>query len=310
MWRQTIIWGLSACFFQSTIGQEPVEFRDLVYDIISVEKNVSYSKVIIPGTSERFYKADIYEPVGDNLKKRPLIIWLHGGAFKFGSKNSIGTKLWSITFSQRGYVCAAINYQLYKRNPLFKRKSFYKGCYGAFQHVNKALAFFKKNAEKYQIDTNRIILAGNSAGGMIALQYSYSSSRELQKLIDPLMQFDSAVIQSSTVKAVVNFWGAIFNEQWLENARTPIVSVHGKKDKLVPLNNKKNAMSGSLVIHEKADSLHIPNELKVYNNQGHELHTRFHPFRIDRATKRRWLEAGQFAADFLYEQLIEKTEER
>jgi hypothetical protein len=60
------------------------------------------------------------------------------------------------------------------------------------------------------------------------------------------------------------------------------------------------------VIHKQADVLRIPNRLKVYNGYAHELHKRFIPIGASRATKRRWLEAGQFAAEFLYDQLFRK----
>jgi pimeloyl-ACP methyl ester carboxylesterase len=295
-----------ACFDPKLQAQDPTMFRDIFYDRVTIDKNVIYSDNKVPSVNKKFYKADIYMPTGHCILKRPLIIWLHGGAFKFGSKNSVGTRLWSENFSRRGYVCAAINYPLYKRNPLFKAKSFYKGCYEALQHLNQAVAFFKRNADKYGIDTNIIILAGNSAGAMIALQYAYSSNSELEKLMDPSEKNPYYTIEPPrNVKAVVNFWGSIFNKEWLKNACIPIVSVHGKKDKLVPIGNKKKSMSGSYVIHKQADSLFIPNRLKIYDYHAHELHTRFHPFKASRATKRRWVEAGQFAAEFLYQELFE-----
>jgi hypothetical protein len=81
--------------------------------------------------------------------------------------------------------------------------------------------------------------------------------------------------------------------------------VHGRKDGLVPYDNKQLRFYGSYAIHKKADSLHIPNRLKTYERHAHELQKRFHPIKSTSATKRRWLEAGQFAADFLYDNLFE-----
>jgi predicted esterase len=306
MVRLSLLFSMAVCFALRLTGQEPVRFRDQVYSGITIQENILYKQDISSNIDNKFYKADIYEPIGDNSQKRPLILWLHGGAFKFGSKNALGTRLWCETFSQRGYVCAAINYKLNKKSPLFKRKTFYKGCYEAFEHVNEAVAFFKQNADKYRIDTNYIIIAGNSAGGMIALQYAFSNGGDLRKLIKGENNAEVISDQSYKVKAVVNFWGAIFNEEWLKNARTPIVSVHGKKDKLVPLGYNKRNMFGSYVIHKQADSLRIPNRLKIYDHYAHELHKRFIPIGASRATKRRWLEAGKFAADFLYDQLFRK----
>jgi hypothetical protein len=52
-----------------------------------------------------------------------------------------------------------------------------------------------------------------------------------------------------------------------------------------------------------ADSLQIPNALKAYEGFSHELQKHFNPFLVSRKTRRRWLEAAQFAADFLYDEL-------
>ncbi|MES1226664.1 MAG: hypothetical protein ABUT20_64920, partial [Bacteroidota bacterium] len=103
--------------------------------------------------------------------------------------------------------------------------------------------------------------------------------------------------------AVINYWGALFDLNWLKNTNVPIVSVHGKKDRVVPY-DQKAGMYGSLAVHRAADSLQIPNNLKIYDNYSHELQKHFNPLFAGSSAKKRWLEAGQFAADFLYQQLF------
>jgi hypothetical protein len=58
-----------------------------------------------------------------------------------------------------------------------------------------------------------------------------------------------------------------------------------------------------LNIHEKADSLHIPNDIKIYEDYAHELKKHFNPFLTGSKTKKRWGEAAGFAAGFLYSTL-------
>ena len=55
---------------------------------------------------------DIYQPDGDTLNARPLIIWAFGGGFVFGSKTSPDMVTLSSAFAKRGYVCASIDYRL------------------------------------------------------------------------------------------------------------------------------------------------------------------------------------------------------
>jgi hypothetical protein len=118
----------------------------------------------------------------------------------------------------------------------------------------------------------------------------------------------SHTIDAGHIAAVVNFWGGIFHIDWLQNARVPIVSVHGKKDGIVPYDHKGYPLYGSFAIHRTADSLHIPNQLKTYDDYSHELQKHFNPFIVSGPTKKRWLEAGQFAADFLYRELFKDRE--
>jgi len=270
-----------------------------------IEKNLSYADNIPAGVKPKYYFFDLYQPAGDSIAaKRPLIIWMHGGGFKFGSKSAKGIEMLCKSFAQRGYACASINYRLSKKNTLTNVKALINGCYDAVQDVNKAIVFFKQNSEKYEIDTSRIILGGNSAGAIIALQDVYSSDAELASLADTTdKKPNSNKHNINKVAAVINFWGALFKIEWLKNGHTPIVSVHGRNDHTVPVGKINSSFYGSLSIHEQADELHIPNRLKIFEGYAHELQKHFNPFFSSAATKQRWLQAGQFAADFLYDEL-------
>ncbi|HEV3326077.1 MAG TPA: alpha/beta hydrolase [Puia sp.] len=283
-----------------------IRYKDDVFPAISVQKDLSYVANLSPGSKGRSHLFDWYEPKQDSAPLRPLIIWMHGGGFKFGSKGMEAMRLWSTAFARRGYVCAAINYQLGRKDLRFQFEELVKGCYEAVQDARQAIDFFKNNAARLRIDTNRIILAGNSAGGMMALQIAYGNDAGMLHLIGSADSAQAShLIDPGDIAAVVNFWGGIFQPVWLQDARVPIVSVHGKKDPIMPYDHKGFPLYGSGAIHRVADSLHIPNSLKTYDGYSHELQRQFNPLIHSRATKKRWVEAGQFAADFLYEELFD-----
>jgi len=294
------------CFSIIIQAQNKHRYKDLIFDETTVDVDQTYN----PGASQderKAYLFDLYQPKGDNVLHRPLIIWMHGGGFKFGSKSAKGVELWSKTFAQRGYVCANINYRLSKKNPLFHFDELMKSSYYAVQDVKTAVEYFKRNAKRYHIDPNKIILAGNSAGGIIALQAAYSTNAELATMAG--LQADTAAVSKPDerikIAAVINFWGAIYDLNWLKNARVPIVSVLGSNDSVVPPTHKSAPFHGGEDIHAKADSLGIPNELKVFEGYSHELQKHFDPlFPVGADTQQRWLEAGQFSADFLYNTLF------
>lgn len=286
--------------------QQRVRFKDMVYPDISVKKNISYFPDSRDDVKKKYYLLDFYEPAGDTSALRPLIIWIHGGGFKFGKKTSRGIPLWSKQFAQKGYVCAAINYRLSKKNPLSKRADLVSACSDAMEDVRKVIDFFRKNSTQYRIDLSKIILAGNSAGGITALQSVYSNP-ELLEQPDQAESNPPANpnVNPDGVAAVINFWGALLNINWLKNTEVPIVSVHGDKDKIVPPDNPEKGLFGSIIIHREADRLRISNQIKIYPGFAHELQKGFNPLWAGRAAKKRWSEAGEFAAAFLYAQLFE-----
>ena len=280
-------------------------YKDLMFSGYTVEKGLSYSE------HRRF---DVYQPKGDSNTHRPLMIWMHGGGFKFGSRHAAGIRLWCKTFAERGYVCAAIDYRLGKKNLSFTFTDLTGNCLAASRNVRDAVAYFKAGAARWNIDTTRIILAGNSAGGILALQAVYSNDAELEKL-PPTREaatpgWDkralSGEVNTMGIAAIVNYWGGIFDTLWLRQARVPIVSVHGDRDKIVPYDHKDYPLFGSLPIHRVADALGIPNALRTFNGYSHELQKHFFPFIAGGGTKNRWREAGQFTADFLYTTLWRK----
>jgi acetyl esterase/lipase len=280
-----------------TTGQR---YKDILFKKVTVDKDQTYYPEA-PEEVKKSYLFDLYQPEGDQEQGRPLIIWMHGGGFKFGSKRAKGVRLWSKTFAQRGYVCASINYRLSKHNPLFHFDELLKSSFYAVQDAKRAVAYFRENAAKYGIDPDKIILGGNSAGGFMALDAVYSRNEDFGHMANvPDADIKNEGMPNEPVYAIINYWGGIYNLEWLNNSKTPIISVHGSKDGLVPITHKTAPLHGSLDIKNKADELHIPNTLKIYEGYSHELQKHFNPLYEGASAKKRWLEAAQFTADYLY----------
>jgi len=305
MFKQSLLIIIILCITLCTKAQiaKPYRYKDIVFSDITIDKDLSYARGANPDEKKSFL-FDLYQPKDDRSSPRPLIIWMHGGGFKFGTKEAKGIQIWSKTFAQRGYVCAAINYRLSKKDPLFNFSELQKSCYYAVQDVKTAIEYFKEHHDEYNIDPDKIILAGNSAGGLIALQTTYSTDAGLAKMAG-IADTGSNHQGALKVAAVINFWGAIFDLNWLKNAHVPVVSVLGNRDNIVPPTHKSAPLYGGVDIHKQADVLGIPNELKVFDGYSHELQKHFNPlFSANKGTQKRWLEAGQFAADFLHNSLF------
>jgi acetyl esterase/lipase len=271
----------------------------------TVEKNIRYGQPKNASIKSKYYLLDLYRPQQAAAGKVPLIIMMHGGGFKLGSKKSNSTPVFSRSFAGLGFVCASINYRLSKKKPLGNFKDMAEGCFDALQDLQQAKQFLIQNADKFGIDTNHIMLAGNSAGGMMALQAVYSSPKKLTAIFDSAAAghlSDTPFLQQIT--AVVNCWGGIYDSAWMAKAGVPVVSVHGGKDRVVQPIFTPPSLFGSIVVHRVLAQSGTPNAVKIYGGAGHELARPFNPFWAGPASRKRCRSAAIFIADFLRQQIV------
>ena len=185
-------------------------------------------------------KMDIYLPQDDTSKQRPLIMFIHGGAFFNGDKASEAYTKWSTHFAKMGFVVASINYRMG-----FLPSADQIDCagYRAAQDANAAMRYLIHNAAKYRINTNWIFAGGTSAGAITALNLAFMRNKNRpQSTKGSLFKSDLGDIESVspqykekfTIKAVANMWGAVHDINMISNAKTSIISFHGDADNIVP----------------------------------------------------------------------------
>lgn len=282
-----------------------LRYKDPLFNQVNVKEGLVYNPA--DSIKIKYRQYDWYAPANDTTTKRPLIIWMHGGGFKYGTKNAKEIKIWGNEFARRGYAVATLNYRLSKNHPVSNFKDLAEACYDAVDDIRLAIRYFKNHADELKIDTNKIILGGNSAGAFISLQSVYSNRADLVNVLDSNKAIaNTGNYNPDGIAGIINFWGALFNGEWLQRASVPIVSVCGARDKIVPPGAGKYGFFGCIAIHGKADSLHITNDIKVYDGYGHELQRHFNPFFRSNATKKRWKDAAGFSAAFLYKNLLSR----
>jgi acetyl esterase/lipase len=122
---------------------------------MTVLRDIEY----VPGGHER-QKLDLYLPkaarANEDATKRPLIVWVHGGAWLGGSKD----RCRAVLFVRQGYAVASINYRL-SQDAIFPAQ---------IQDCKAAIRWLRAHADKYGWDPERIGVWGSSAGGhLVAL---------------------------------------------------------------------------------------------------------------------------------------------
>ncbi|MCX6279081.1 MAG: alpha/beta hydrolase fold domain-containing protein [Bacteroidetes bacterium] len=152
----------------------------------------AYSNVDYVGNGNSKQMLDIYIPSGVTTPTA-LIIHIHGGAFMMGSKG-VGEQPSFVTFFNNGYICADINYRL-SGDTLWPAQ---------IHDCKAAVRFLKVHAAQYHIDTCKIGVIGESAGGnLVSMLGTTGGVAELEGL------HLGSIHASSRVQAVVDLFGPV-----------------------------------------------------------------------------------------------------
>ena len=117
-------------------------------------KNIPYDTTINFG--KHFKSLDLYTP--SSGKQHPIVVWVHGGAWKIGDKRGVNNK--PQAFTENGYLLASINYRLHPQATYDQQA----------QDIAQAIHWIREHAKKYGGNPNKIFLMGHSAGAhLVAL---------------------------------------------------------------------------------------------------------------------------------------------
>jgi len=261
---------------------------------------------------------DIYLPKEDTLSQRPLMMFIHGGAFFIGDKATEPYQKWCTHFASLGYVCVSINYRMGFR---INSKAIERTAYQATQDAHAAMRYLLSKKDIYRINPDYLFVGGASAGSITALNLTFMRNEDRPQssyssmFLDDLGNLETSgnkLYNKFRIKAVANLWGAIYDLEILKNTKASIISFHGDKDVILPyrfgypfraLGEFKKVffdeMYGSSYIHETASNLGLRSELHTFSGQGHTLH-----LDENRQLNNNFYTIQNYIVDFFYEELI------
>ena len=162
---------LAGCTVSRPEGPSPLRYRDAVFTAVDRTNDIQYGSAPDRAGNPEALKLDLYQPSGDTIAKRPVLIWIHGGGFIQGDKASGSTI--ATYFAKLGYVTASINYRLLAPGGCAGERELPPGCeeaaLGAQHDAQAAVRWFRAHAAQYRIDPERIASGGGSAGAITSI---------------------------------------------------------------------------------------------------------------------------------------------
>jgi acetyl esterase len=136
------------------------------------------------------------------------VVLIHGGGFIAGTRNE--EPAWNQFYTDRGYVVFDVDYRL--------ATATYHTWDKAAADIATAIVWIGKHTTDYHVDMNKLILAGGSAGGGLALQVAYGSEEGTLQAYEPgLLAQAKAVVAIFPGHNLTAIWNSTTRFLWMDN---------------------------------------------------------------------------------------------
>ena len=267
--------------FNEKVPKDINDFRNILEEAIEstgANKNLPdignfLTEVEISKKEDHSLTTDIHIPKGEG--PFPILVYFHGGGWISGSPKS--HRKICHRFAEAGFLVFNVDYALAPENP------FPQG----FDECCESLRWVVGNAEKYNGDSNRLSVGGDSAGGNLtaacAAALADDSEVDIKKILLIYGVFDfSSMDQASDNMAdtensdlmmemmVGSYLGPERDETILSDPRVSPIHVSGKLPPAhILCGTLDGLITGSKLLAEKLNSKGIKNEEFYYENMPH-----------------------------------------
>lgn len=220
-------------------------------------------------------KLDLYIPQ-TATKPLPLIIYIHGGGWKYGDKE-LTTSFW-LHYAGQGFAIASIGYRLSDVAPFPAQ----------IEDCKAAIRWLRAHAKEYGLDGARFGVLGHSAGGhLAALAGTSSEVRQLDRGENPMLSsrvqavVDSAgptdlldfVASSGQPSLAIRLIGGPLSEHadavrqanpitYVSRDDPPFLLIYGEKDLTVPLSQGE-------LLYDALQNSGVASQLYIVRGAGH-----------------------------------------
>jgi acetyl esterase/lipase len=207
----------------------------------------------------------------------PVVLYFHGGAWTHGSKDRpvIGLE----RYLAAGWAVAQPNYRLAPEHP----------APAAVEDAICAFRWIAAHAGEYGLDARRVVAAGFSAGGHLALLLGMlpDSTSLAANCPSPAAHGPAAVVNFAGIADLPDLLQGVHRREWavawigkgagresvvsavsplqrVGPGIAPVITVHGEVDEVVPYDQARR-------LHRALDEAKVPNRLVTLPQQGHSI---------------------------------------
>ena len=235
---------------------------------LEIPKDIPHELDVSYLEGDRKEKADLYLPMNVPAgQKAPALILIHGGGFNDGDKRRYREINFGTNAAKRGYLAMSINYKLRKS----KGQVTWPQC---IYDVKEAVRWLKLNADKYQIDPERIGALGGSAGGNLAFMLATTGPE------DGFEGEGTRTNISTKIACGVDFYGAVDlmtykSDRARPDTNKPEMAMFNKTKAEAPDLYRRGSptsyirtnVAPLLMVHGTGDSTVLPNQSQLLRSK-------------------------------------------
>ena len=229
-------------------------------------------RILVGKAGERDLEADLFLPP-IHTKDRPAILIVHGGGWREGDRTQL--RGYAILLARLGFVTLSTSYRL-SAEAVWPAQ---------IQDINCALRYLRANSESLGIDSERIGISGNSAGGHLALMAgaknktfegqggNNNESSHVKaicaiyppariKKLDNTDLLDNAFLALMGGEAKQSDYDKASPINYINKDYVPTMLIHGSKDNVVSLQDTND-------LYEKLIANKVPSEIHIFSEEDH-----------------------------------------
>lgn len=255
---------------------QPSRYLDSTFKEIRIDKAVFYG----PNIDQQWMQ--VYQPEGDRVTNRPLVILFPGGGFDPDQINHSYQLLVPLAkkLAHHGYVAALANYSTQK---VHTPEEYRRAYMTALIDLKTCLAYFQNKigvAEEYQIDPARIFTIGWSAGAQIGLFNAFARTKDELSIEESLVyqmvldqyQLTPYFTGNNKIMGHISLAGSMADLERIDTKDPALLCIHSDTDFTVRIDSQHSAFGmtyGSIPLIKRASEQGLPSELFVIPNGTH-----------------------------------------